>query len=511
MSVNHVSSAPGAEYDVVFVGAGLGSLSAASLMAQKGIKVLVVDRHNVPGGYATNFRRKDFEFDVSLHSFDGVTPGADSYKVIEDCGVADKVEFLGHETLYRYQCGDLDIKVRHGDLDGYLQQLFSYFPEEKDNIIRLFNEAEKNYKNMAGFLYSNKPFWLRILATPFFYHRILKYEHDTVDAFLSRFTQNERLKAALTAQWSYYGLPPKRLAFGYFSYPFIDYLRNGGYSVKGGSQMLSNALVDVIKENGGDVVLSSPVSRICVTPGGRVEGIDSKKTGFVKASKVVSNVSPHAVVGLTGKDSFPKRFHAKLAELKPSISGFQVYLGLDCSLQELGVKEDEYIRFFAPQLSQCEQYTHLQEGRVFDDKTGWSINYFSNVDETLVSEGKSTLGLFTLIGAENWHSLSKTEYRAKKQALTDSLIDKAAQVIPNLKDHIEVCEAGSPRTMTKFTHNPHGAIYGFEQSIGQSGLFRRFPQKYPVEGLYQVGAWTFPGAGFIGTMLSARVLVDRYF
>jgi len=40
---------------------------------------------------------------------------------------------------------------------------------------------------------------------------------------------------------------------------------------------------------------------------------------------------------------------------------------------------------------------------------------------------------------------------------------------------------------------------------------RRFPQSYPIRGLYQVGAWTFPGAGFIATLLSARVLVDRYF
>ncbi|WP_458237159.1 NAD(P)-binding protein, partial [Pseudomonas sp. P5_A2_2] len=39
------------EYDTVFVGAGLGALASASLMAQRGQKVLVVEKHNVPGGY----------------------------------------------------------------------------------------------------------------------------------------------------------------------------------------------------------------------------------------------------------------------------------------------------------------------------------------------------------------------------------------------------------------------------------------------------------------------------
>jgi len=500
-----------AEYDVIFVGAGLGGLSAASLVAQRGKKVLVVDKHNVPGGYATNFKRKGFDFDVSLHSFDGVVKGQNSYKVIEDSGVADKIDFLGHDTLYHYQSGDIDIKVKHRDLDGYKKQLFHYFPNEVDNINRLFDEADKNYHDMSGFLYSKKPFWLRFIATPFFYKRILRYENDTVDSYFSRYTQDERLKAVLTAQWSYFGLPAKDLAFGYFSYPFIDYLRHGGYSIKGGSQKLSNALVEVIEENGGKVALSSPVSKIVTTDKGKVIGIESKRTGFVKAKKVVSNISPYDVVSLTGEDKFPDKFKASLGELKTSISGFQVYLGLDCTLESLGVKQDEYIRFFSPETSQREQFKHLQAGDVYGDKTGWSINYFSNVDDSLVAEGKSSLGLFTLIGPIDWHKLSKLEYRQKKQQLIDNLINKAEQVIPNLREHIEVCEGGSPRTMTKFTNNPGGSIYGFEQNLKQSGLFRRFPQKYPLKGLFQVGAWTFPGAGFIGTMLSARILVDRYF
>ncbi len=499
------------EYDVIFIGAGLGGLTAASLIAQKGKKVLVIDKHNIAGGYATNFKRKDFEFDVSLHSFDGVVKGGNSYKIIEASGVADKIEFLGHDTLYHYQCGDIDIKVKHQDIEGYKKQLVHYFPEEEGNIERLFSEADKNYKDMSGFLYSTKRFFLRIMATPLFYRRILKYEHYTVDDYFSRYTKNEKLKAALSAQWSYYGLPAKDLAFGYFSYPFIDYLRFGGYSIKGGSQKLSNALVDTIVEHGGEVQLASPVTKIVTNEKNKIIGIESKKTGFVRAKKIVSNISPYAVVSLTGDEQFDQKFKQNLKQLKPSISGFQVYLGLNCTLDKLGVKKDEYIRFFSPTLSQREQFDNLKNGNVFEDKTGWSINYFSNVDDSLVSPGKSSLGLFTLVGTSNWHSLSKMEYREKKQELTQVLIDKASKVLPGLVDHIEVCEAGTPRTMTKFTNNPGGAIYGFEQNIKQSGLFRRFPQKYPLKGLYQVGAWTFPGAGFIGTMLSAKILVDRYF
>jgi prolycopene isomerase len=498
------------QYDAVFVGAGLGALSAASIMAQRGRRVLVVDKHNVPGGYATNFKRKDFTFDVSLHSFDGVVRGADSFKVIEECGVADKVEFLHHPTLYRYRSQDVDITVGHRDLEGYKRELYRFFPDEVENIDRLFAESQRNYRDLCGFLYHERPFWLRFLSTPFIYPRVLKYGHETVDHYFSRFTRNERLKEVLSAQWSYYGLPAKDLAFGYFSYPFIDYLQNGGYSIKGGSQALSDALVEVIEQHGGRVELASGVKQILVERG-RVGGVVTRRSGTIRAKNVIANISPHAVVALAGETHFRPKYLAKLRELKLSISGFQVYLGLDCPLAELGVGPEEYIHFFAPPKSQREQFAHIQAGELHADNTSWSINYFSNVDPSLVPQGKSSLGLFTLTGASDWHALQKLDYRRKKRELTDLLIDNASRVLPGLRDRIEICEAGSPRTLTKFTHNPAGAIYGFEQNTKQSGLFNRFPQKYPVKGLYQVGAWTFPGAGFIGTMLSARLLADRYF
>jgi prolycopene isomerase len=505
---NHMTG----RYDAVIIGAGLGGLATASLMAQRGQKVIVIDRHNVPGGYATNFRRQDFTFDVSLHSFDGMVDGADSFECIKACGVADKIEFLPHKKLYRYRSGDIDVSVRERDLPLYQAQLAALFPEEKENIARLFAEAERTYANVAGFLYSKLPFWLRLMATPFLFHRILRYENDTVHRFFSRYTKNERLKSVLAAQWTYYGLPPDRLAFPYFCYPFVDYLKNGGYSIKGGSQKLSDALREVIEAHGGKVILSSPVTEIHLGDDKRVCGVTSRKTGRIDTGTVIANISPYAVTDLVGKRHFPVKFLDQLGKCTVSTSGFQVYLGLDCTLEQLGVAKDEYVMFMSDNPDLSAQHREMMAGRLDGNATGWSLNFFSNVDPSLAPKGKSTLGIFSLLGNDDeWQDLPKADYKQKKQELTDLLIRKAEQVLPGLSAHIEVCEAGSPRTLTKFTSNPEGAIYGFEQTTRQAGLFRRFRQRYPIGGLYHVGAWTFPGAGFIGTLLSARVLVDRYF
>jgi phytoene dehydrogenase-like protein len=48
------------KFDVVVIGAGLGGLSAAGYLAKARKKVLVLEHHTVPGGYARAFRRADY-------------------------------------------------------------------------------------------------------------------------------------------------------------------------------------------------------------------------------------------------------------------------------------------------------------------------------------------------------------------------------------------------------------------------------------------------------------------
>ncbi len=498
------------DYDVIIVGAGLGGLTTASLLTQRGQNVLIVDKHKLPGGYATNFQRGDFTFDASLHSFDGMIPGAYSYKVIEAAGIADKVEFIPHERLYTIKTlNHGEIVVNYQDLDGYILTLIQLFPEEKKAIRKLFAEMVKMYKDVGGFVFSRLPFLARLAATPVLYHKILRYERSTVKDFFLQYTHNEELIKILSAQWTYYGLPPERLAFGYFGYPTIDYLMNGGFCVKGGSQILSDALVSVIEKHGGTVKLSAPVRKIIVDKG-RAIGVTIKGLGDIYGKKIIANANPYIISDLIG-DSCPIKLNKNLSKSRPSNSGFQIYLGLDCELDQFGVAKEDSNKFIEGTGSLKEQFRLMMQSKVESNKTGYCLTYFSNADQTLAPAGKSTLGLFSLVGSKGWFDITKTEYREKKKNLTAALLEKAELELPGLGKHIEICETATPRTMRNFTGNYQGSIYGFEQSVHQNGLFNRFPQKYPIKDLYQVGSWTFPGGGYIGTMLSAQLLVGRYF
>ena len=60
------------DYDVVVIGAGNGGLTSALRLAKSGLRVMLLERHNIPGGCATSFIRGRFEFEVALHQLSGV-------------------------------------------------------------------------------------------------------------------------------------------------------------------------------------------------------------------------------------------------------------------------------------------------------------------------------------------------------------------------------------------------------------------------------------------------------
>ncbi len=94
------------------VGCGLGGLGAALELASKGVRVLLLEQHNLPGGFATSFVRGRFEFEPSLHQTPG-NPGIGRY-LREELGVA--VELASVPEAYRLILSEdgIDVSVPFG-------------------------------------------------------------------------------------------------------------------------------------------------------------------------------------------------------------------------------------------------------------------------------------------------------------------------------------------------------------------------------------------------------------
>ena len=129
------------DYDVVVIGAGNGGLTAALTLARGGRRVLLLERHNVPGGCATSFVRGRFEFEVALHQLSGVgrpeRPGP-LRSLLTDLGVFDKLEFVEIENLYRIVIPGVFDATLPADRPELVKALQGWFPDERDAINRFF-------------------------------------------------------------------------------------------------------------------------------------------------------------------------------------------------------------------------------------------------------------------------------------------------------------------------------------------------------------------------------------
>lgn len=483
------------KYDVIVIGAGIGGLTAAAILAKNGKKVLVIEKNSAPGGYAVGFKRGEFQFDASLHLINGCNNGGLTYKILEKCGVTDKIKFLKPEYLYRSIFPDFDLQIPQNKPQEYINILTKYFPLERKGIERLFKEMSSASYGGGSFT-NSKITLLRVIMNLLnkYRERHLRI-NKTWQLVLDDFLKDVRLKAIISQLWEYYGLPPSKLSAFYFDTSY-DFYYNGGYYPKGGSQAFSDAFVDAIKSHGGEMALNCEVKKIIIDQN-LAKGIKTKKGDEFLAKSIISNADiRNTFFKLIDPDYFPKNFKKKIHQMKPSLSILQLYLGLNVDLKEKGISDYEI--FVNPNYDLDKQLKACINNEI--NEAPFIITIYSNLDNTLTGKGKSVVSIVALSGYDFWKNLPQGQYNKKKLEIADLLIKRTEKIIPNLTSYIERLETASPVTLERYTGNYNGAAYGWSQIVSQSSM-RRLNFKNPyIKNLYLASAWTRPGGGISGVI-----------
>jgi len=135
-------------YDVIVVGAGLGGMAAASLLAKQGLSVLMIDQQNKPGGACTSFKREGVVFDVGTAMIYGFgEKGFKPFRFLMN-ELEEPIEMIAHPTLTRMTLEGEEI-VFWPNVDKFLEELNRLFPNEKESLRAFYTDLYKMYENIV--------------------------------------------------------------------------------------------------------------------------------------------------------------------------------------------------------------------------------------------------------------------------------------------------------------------------------------------------------------------------
>jgi prolycopene isomerase len=471
------------KYDAVVIGAGNGGLTASAGLAQKGLKVLLLERHNIPGGCATSFCRGRFEFEVALHQLSGLgTPEKPGplRMALGSLGVLDDLEFVEMSDLYNVSMTDGFQVALKADRNEAILELQEKFPHEKGAIEKFFDLVYEYAGQMLTAFYFKDPDPSRE-KFPALYRYALRPAQEVLDEIFS----DHLLKTILSVYWGYLAIPPTRLSFAYIAMLFFTYLEFKPFHVKGGSQALSNAIINRFLSNGGTVRFNCGARKILVEQGA-VRGVVTETGDHIETGCVISNASPVITyVQLIGAENVPGEVFREMGGRSLSPSAFVMFIGCDCEPDTLGITEATNFLLDSTDFSDT-IFSRMQRLAIDDDLL--VLSCYDVADPDFSPSGTCQLNVVTLKYGEPWLRIPPTQYHRTKYKSAEGMLRRVEEIWPEIRNHMEEVEAATPLTHMRYLGHPNGAIYGFAQHTKDSLFFQ--PGRYsPMEGLYFASGW----------------------
>jgi prolycopene isomerase len=440
--------------EVVVVGGGIGGLTVAALLAERGMNVCLLERQPDVGGCAASFDKFGFTFEQGYGLYSSWATDEIHQRIFSELPVQPpKIQAL--DPSYAVRLPDHSEVVVGKSIEQFEHNLREVFPECADAAIGFYREL-----NLVG-------------AT---LRRLLRQSPDLLSAskasrayeLLSKVTTGANILAAagdsVATHLKGFSLRFRRFVDAQLqtltqgNSDEVPYLQaalaltevNGGmFAIRGGSAALAARLADSIRTSGGSIRLDAPVLRLAYDSAGNAVGVDLLSGEKVTAGKaIVSNLTVWDTYGkLVGLNRTPPEVRKALQTLR-GWGAYLLFLSFDDSAPD-ALRSDRFLTVTNWQAD--DTYCPENNQLFFNAAPAW---------DRRAPSGKRAVTVHAFTDVEDWFSFhtDEEESEAKDQLTLEACWERLHTALPELGSSIEVIDTINPRGYYESTRRKLGMV-----------------------------------------------------
>jgi len=466
----------GEHFDAAIIGCGMSGLAAGIRLAMFGRRVVILERHNAPGGLNSFYFQAGRKFDVGLHAVTNYVPpgtkGTPLAKLFRQLRIAPADFALRPQKGSRIAFPGIDLPFNN-NLEAFTETVLDRFPSQRKGWEALL-------KAMDAFdAYTYEGTWISSRSV------------------LEEYLDEPLLREMLLCPVCYYGSPEENdIAWDSFIILFNSLFREGFARPYEGVRKILKVLLDRFRECGGIRCMRNGVQQI-LPQNGRLKSMRLDDGAVITADQIYSSAGIRETLSLFQNLSDPLPSPPRPARL-----GFMETIRiLDCQPSELGWEDT--IVFF----NDSPVFQYQRPESPVDTRSGvicFPNNYCYTEEEGTLKEGVYRITM--LANPKPWKEWPEERYQEEKRLWSERFDASARRFLPEVTadkivHHTTHLDSFTPRTVEKYTGHPDGAVYGSPDKIKDG--------KTPLENLFIIGS----DQGFLGitgAMLSGISIANRY-
>lgn len=476
-------------FDVILIGSGIGSLSAAALLAKRGLRVGVLEQAKYPGGCASSYKRKGYWFETGATTLVGLDEHMPLRYLLEETGIA--LPLIKLETPMQVHLPDGQVLTRYNSLEEWIQEAERVFGEKNqrafwEHCYRVSQQVWRTSLEQKSFPFSNvKDLWqallnmrpnqLSLLPGAFNTMQDLLKKHGLLGNKLFVDFVNEQL--LITAQNH---LEEVSELFGAAA---LCYTLYGNYYLKGGMIELARALERYIQQKGGEVLYRHDVKAIVP----RQDGYEVCCTaGVYSARFVVSGIPLNDTSELFQDEKIRSKLGPYLMPSERLNSAFTMAIVLRNR----------------PVGDVLHHQLHVPAGLPLIGSKSIFVSISHPSDEIRAKGGETVIAVSTHVPnpASNW-------IHDKKQ-IGEAVVTCMEAHNMLKREDILYLDAATPGAWSFWTQRAFGMVGGYPQ-YRHIKPWQMKDARLDHKGAYVCGDTVYPGQGIVGVCLSGIIAANK--